>query len=238
MQSQACKTSTSLATLCLLKLTAWWLRACLVCKFSFLKKLLSFRSSFDNIYLSWKLDAGLIPKLLSYVASEGSAFATRVIFKTLMEFMQQAALRMNCLWETRQLKMHPQFAAAVSPGVPSAFHSNYKAAVAFLTALEERCKTPAAVTALRNCPAHESFMRRWKLSIYFSTRFQVILPPHFFNVHLSSTFHIDAYWIKASHLLQLQLILGKDLAGRKISEASTCLTQSLQTLRMPTFVFG
>ena len=74
----------------------------------------------------------------------------------------QSAIRPYCL------------AAAVSPGVPSTFHANYETALKFLTAVEGHCSTPAAVLAFRGCAAHDSFMRRWKLSIYFSTRFQVL----------------------------------------------------------------
>ncbi|KAK9787882.1 hypothetical protein WJX73_008548 [Symbiochloris irregularis] len=61
-----------------------------------------------------------------------------------------------------------------SPGVPATFHANFQAAMALLDALEAQCPTAAALHALRTCPAHASFMRRWKLSVYFSLRFQEI----------------------------------------------------------------
>ena len=64
-------------------------------------------------------------------------------------------------------------AAAISPGVPATFLSNYQAAMAFLDGLETYCASRAALTALRRSPFYASFLRRWKLSIYFSTRFQV-----------------------------------------------------------------
>ena len=34
-------------------------------------------------------------------------------------------------------------------------------------------KCPAALQALQNGPAYDSFLKRWKLSVYFSLRFQV-----------------------------------------------------------------
>ena len=64
-------------------------------------------------------------------------------------------------------------AAAISAGVPATFLSNYQAAMAFLDGLETYCASRAALTALRKSPFYASFLRRWKLSIYFSTRFQV-----------------------------------------------------------------
>lgn len=45
--------------------------------------------------------------------------------------------------------------------------------MAFLEALEGHCATQAGLAAFRGCPAYAGFLRRWRLSIYFSTRFQV-----------------------------------------------------------------
>lgn len=61
-----------------------------------------------------------------------------------------------------------------SPGVPSTFHGNFCAAMAFLDELEARCPSHEALMALRNSTAYGSFLRRWKLSVYFSLRFQDI----------------------------------------------------------------
>ena len=72
-----------------------------------------------------------------------------------------------------QLKGCVATAAAISPGIPATFLSNYQAAMAFLDGLETYCASRAALTALRRSPFYASFLRRWKLSIYFSTRFQV-----------------------------------------------------------------
>jgi hypothetical protein len=67
-----------------------------------------------------------------------------------------------------------KFAGAVSPGVPATFLGNYKRAVIFLEDLEQQCTTQAGLSAFRACQAYTSFLKRWKLSIYFSTRFQVL----------------------------------------------------------------
>ena len=45
--------------------------------------------------------------------------------------------------------------------------------MALLDSLEAECTSASALQNLRSCPAHASFMRRWKLSVYFSLRFQV-----------------------------------------------------------------
>ena len=66
---------------------------------------------------------------------------------------------------------------ALSPGVPDSFASNYTAAIRFLDDLEQLCTTLPAFNALRSCAAFASFTKRWKLSIYFSTRFQVKFTP-------------------------------------------------------------
>ena len=60
-----------------------------------------------------------------------------------------------------------------SPGVPAAFLANYQAASSFLEGLERRCTLHADVEAFRASPAVDSFLKRWKLPVYFSLRFQV-----------------------------------------------------------------
>ena len=64
-------------------------------------------------------------------------------------------------------------AGVFSPGVPSTFHANFQAAMAFLDSLEAQCPHLQALAALRASPAYVSFIKRWKLSVYFSLRFQV-----------------------------------------------------------------
>jgi hypothetical protein len=59
-----------------------------------------------------------------------------------------------------------------SPGVPAVFLANYEAAVGFLEGLERRCTLRADVEAFRASAAVEGFLKRWKLSVYFSLRFQ------------------------------------------------------------------
>ncbi|KXZ52971.1 hypothetical protein GPECTOR_8g343 [Gonium pectorale] len=61
-----------------------------------------------------------------------------------------------------------------SPGVPPAFHANYRATLAWLAGLEELCATRGSVERLRSCPAHASLMRRWNTSVYFSLLYQEI----------------------------------------------------------------
>ncbi len=61
-----------------------------------------------------------------------------------------------------------------SPGVPAVFLANYEAAVAFLEGLERRCTLRADVEAFRASAAVDGFLKRWKLSVYFSLRFQVL----------------------------------------------------------------
>eukprot|EP00891_Asterochloris_glomerata_P006880 jgi/Astpho2/6880/Aster-07879 len=63
---------------------------------------------------------------------------------------------------------------AFSPGVPVAFLANFEAANKFLGQLEALCPTKASLQAFRNSTAVASFFKRWKLSVYFSLRFQDI----------------------------------------------------------------
>ena len=67
----------------------------------------------------------------------------------------------------------PVCTGAISPGVPATFLANYKAGIEFLEGLEAYCSSSAALGAFRSCYSYTSFTKRWKLSIYFSTRFQV-----------------------------------------------------------------
>ena len=66
-------------------------------------------------------------------------------------------------------------AGVFSPGVPAVFLANYEAAVAFLEGLERRCTLRADVEAFRASAAVDGFLKRWKLSVYFSLRFQVVV---------------------------------------------------------------
>lgn len=75
---------------------------------------------------------------------------------------------------------------AFSPGVPTSFISNYRAAMHFLDQVESICTTKTAFQALRDSPAYDSFLRRWKLSVYFSLRFQEIAGPLEASVALPS----------------------------------------------------
>lgn len=70
-------------------------------------------------------------------------------------------------------------AGVFSPGVPATFHANFQAAMGLLDSLEAQCPTNQTLSALRTSPAYTSFLKRWKLSVYFSLRFQVCwqLPP-------------------------------------------------------------
>ncbi len=58
-------------------------------------------------------------------------------------------------------------------GVPEKFVGNYRAAQAFLGALEALCRDRRGLTALRDSDAYASFQGRWKLSVYYGLRFQV-----------------------------------------------------------------
>jgi hypothetical protein len=57
--------------------------------------------------------------------------------------------------------------------LPASFLANYKAAVAFLEELESYCQLASDVAAFRAAAPYDTFLRRWKLSVYFSLRFQV-----------------------------------------------------------------
>mmetsp|Transcript_36950 Transcript_36950/g.104270 ORF Transcript_36950/g.104270 Transcript_36950/m.104270 type:complete len:768 (-) Transcript_36950:202-2505(-) len=63
---------------------------------------------------------------------------------------------------------------AFSPGVPDAFLSNYRAAIAFIESLEGHCRSMANLEAFRSSEEYSAFMKRWNLSVYFSLRFQDI----------------------------------------------------------------
>ena len=56
--------------------------------------------------------------------------------------------------------------------MPAAFLANYGAASDFLSALERRCTLRSDLEAFRAAPAVDAFLKRWKLSVYFSLRFQ------------------------------------------------------------------
>jgi hypothetical protein len=73
----------------------------------------------------------------------------------------------------RRASVCPPHAGAFSPGVPAAFLANYSAAVRFLEALEGHCVLRTSLQQFRDCAAVETFLGRWKLSVYFSLRFQV-----------------------------------------------------------------
>ena len=64
-------------------------------------------------------------------------------------------------------------AGAFSPGVPSTFLCNYSAALELLSRLEAFCPGRAALAAFRGSAAYAAFLRRWKLGVYASLRFQV-----------------------------------------------------------------
>lgn len=72
-----------------------------------------------------------------------------------------------------RLAMYPP-AGVYSPGVPATFHTNYRAALGFLSQLEALCHSRAAVDKLRSSDAYSSFMKRWNLPVYFSLVFQEI----------------------------------------------------------------
>lgn len=93
---------------------------------------------------------------------------------------------------------------AFSPGVPISFISNYRAAMHFLDQLECMCTTKTAFQALRDSPAYDSFLRRWKLSVYFSLRFQEIAGPLEASVALPSLTLVTQEQ-QSSNSLQLQL---------------------------------
>eukprot|EP00884_Botryococcus_braunii_P005660 jgi/Botrbrau1/15095/Bobra.0255s0008.1 len=63
---------------------------------------------------------------------------------------------------------------AFSPGVPASFLANYSAAMRFLDELESYCQLSKDIAAFRSAAAYDTFLRRWKLSIYFSLRFQEV----------------------------------------------------------------
>ncbi|KAK9806115.1 hypothetical protein WJX72_002159 [[Myrmecia] bisecta] len=63
---------------------------------------------------------------------------------------------------------------AFSPGVPTAFLANYAAAMQFLEQLEGYAATRASLEALRKSASYDAFLKRWKLPVYFSLRFQEI----------------------------------------------------------------
>ena len=64
------------------------------------------------------------------------------------------------------------FAGAYSPGVPSTFLGNYSAALGLLARLEAFCTGHASLAAFRGSAAYAAFLRRWKLGVYASLRFQ------------------------------------------------------------------
>ncbi|KAA6427855.1 MAG: conserved oligomeric Golgi complex subunit 2-like [Trebouxia sp. A1-2] len=112
---------------------------------------------------------------------------------------------------------------AFSPGVPTSFISNYRAAMQFLDQLESMCTTKTAFQALRDSPAYDSFLRRWKLSVYFSLRFQEIAGPLEASVALPSLTTVTQEQ-QSSNSLQLQLqpslSLWHALQRRSVSSAT------------------
>ncbi|GMH43984.1 hypothetical protein BSKO_11918 [Bryopsis sp. KO-2023] len=84
----------------------------------------------------------------------------------------------NFLGNAVAAELHLQLAenlpAVFSPGVPSIFHTSYKAVIRFLEGLEGYCKTSSAIESLRNCEPVGALLRRWNLQVYYTLRFQEI----------------------------------------------------------------
>ena len=64
-------------------------------------------------------------------------------------------------------------AGAFSVGVPERFVANYKASRMFLERLEALSSTASALNAFRGSMAYQSWLDRWKLSVYYGLCFQV-----------------------------------------------------------------
>ena len=60
--------------------------------------------------------------------------------------------------------------------MPSTFLANYRAALGLLARLEAFCPGHASLAAFRGSAAHAAFLRRWKLGVYASLRFQARSP--------------------------------------------------------------
>jgi hypothetical protein len=65
-------------------------------------------------------------------------------------------------------------AGVFAPGVPAAFHANYRAGVQLLQHIEGLARTRKAVDQLRSSTAAGSWAKRWNLAVYFSLRYQDI----------------------------------------------------------------
>lgn len=63
-------------------------------------------------------------------------------------------------------------------GVPERFVANYKASQRFLERLEALSSTTRALEAFRGSVAYQSWLDRWKLSVYYGLCFQVYRPSH------------------------------------------------------------
>mmetsp|Transcript_18657 Transcript_18657/g.40080 ORF Transcript_18657/g.40080 Transcript_18657/m.40080 type:complete len:830 (-) Transcript_18657:232-2721(-) len=80
----------------------------------------------------------------------------------------------SAILEEVQSALMASMAGVFSPGVPPAFHSNYRAAMRFLDELEAMCQGRTALDRLRSSHAYSTFLKRWNLSVYFSLLYQDI----------------------------------------------------------------
>lgn len=63
-------------------------------------------------------------------------------------------------------------AGAFSVGLPERFAANYKASQRFVERLEALSSTARALDAFRGSMAYQSWLDRWKLSVYYGLCFQ------------------------------------------------------------------
>ena len=64
-----------------------------------------------------------------------------------------------------------------SASLPSSFHQNYTTSLAFLTSVEEHCRTEESLEKLRSSEATSAFLTAWNLPLYFQIRFQEVARP-------------------------------------------------------------
>jgi len=64
-----------------------------------------------------------------------------------------------------------------SASLPSSFHSSYTTSLAFLTSVEEHCRSEESLEKLRGSQATSAFLAAWNLPLYFQIRFQEVARP-------------------------------------------------------------
>ncbi|KAI1300543.1 Conserved oligomeric Golgi complex subunit 2 [Mortierella claussenii] len=81
-------------------------------------------------------------------------------------------ITVNCIWGVSSQAILKNIPQILAPGIPDVFHPNYTDTMAFVTKLEELCRSRKSLVRLRSLTSYQAFMKSWLLDAYFQIRFQ------------------------------------------------------------------